>query len=86
MLRIGVIGCGYWGPNLVRNFVNQDRSEVKWVADLSRERLEHMEGLYPSIQTTENYQDLLKDPEVDAIVVATPVSTHFTFAMEALDA
>lgn len=86
MLRIGVIGCGYWGPNLIRNFENQDRSEVKWVADLSRERLEHMEGLYPSIQTTENYQDLLKDPEVDAIVVATPVSTHFNFAMEAMDA
>ncbi|MBC8367798.1 Gfo/Idh/MocA family oxidoreductase, partial [bacterium] len=86
MLTVGVIGCGYWGPNLIRNFVNQERSKVKWVSDLSEDRLNHMVRLYPFLQKTTNYEDIIKDPEVDAVVVATPVSSHFKLAMAALEA
>jgi predicted dehydrogenase len=86
VLTVGVIGCGYWGPNLIRNFINQKQSRVKWVSDLSEDRLEHVGSLYPFLQKTKNYQDILDDPEVDAVVVATPVSTHFKLASEALNA
>ena len=86
MLNIGVIGCGYWGPNLIRNFVNQDRSHVKWVADLSKNRLDHIKGIYSFVETTTDYRDILNDPEVGAVVIATPVSTHHRFAMDAMEA
>ena len=86
MVTIGVIGCGYWGPNLIRNFINQDRSQVKWVADLSKDRLAHIQSIYSFVQTTEDYRQVIDDPEVDAVVVATPVSTHYRFAMEAMAA
>ena len=86
MVNIGVIGTGYWGPNLVRNFINQAGAQVRWVSDLSRERLQHMEGLYPFLKTTQDYMDLVRDPGLDAIVIATPVSTHFKLAKAALEA
>jgi predicted dehydrogenase len=86
MINIGVIGTGYWGPNLVRNFVNQSGAQVSWVCDLSSERLRHMDSLYPFIKTTQDFQDLLNDPGLDAIVIATPVSTHFKLAKAALEA
>ncbi|MBI3012407.1 MAG: NAD(P)-binding domain-containing protein, partial [Elusimicrobia bacterium] len=53
-VRIGVIGCGYWGPNLVRNFSSLNRSQVVYVADKSRERLQHVQRRYPHIQTTQD--------------------------------
>jgi len=86
LLTIGVIGCGYWGPNLIRNFINQDRSKVKWISDLSPDRLDYLGKLYPTLERTTNYRDLLEDPEVDAVVVATPVSTHFRLASESMEA
>ncbi|MDP2671613.1 MAG: Gfo/Idh/MocA family oxidoreductase [bacterium] len=84
---LGFIGLGYWGPNLIRNFHKQEGVRVKTVADLSEDRLAKIKGDFPSIaRTTTNYQDLLNDKEIEAIVIATPVSSHFQLAKEALEA
>jgi predicted dehydrogenase len=85
-VRVGVIGYGYWGPNLVRNFAEVPGSQVAAVSDLSTERLAQVSGRYPSIVTTTNYRDMLNDPSIDAVIIATPVRTHFALAMEALAA
>jgi predicted dehydrogenase len=86
MIKIGVIGYGYWGPNLVRNFMESPRSTVLTVSDLRPERLAQLQTRYPSIKTVCNYQQLLADPAIDAIAIATPVSTHFELGMAALRA
>ncbi|MBN2071278.1 MAG: Gfo/Idh/MocA family oxidoreductase [Candidatus Krumholzibacteriota bacterium] len=86
MITVGVIGCGYWGPNLIRNFSALDDAEVKICSDLDQKRLEHMKKLYPSISVTRDYLDIIKDPDIDAVVIATPVSTHFKLAVDALEA
>jgi len=86
VLKVGVIGCGYWGPNLIRNFSQLRESEVLACADLSEKRLAHMRNLYPTVQTTQEYRDLISNPRIDAIVVATPPSTHARLALEALEA
>ncbi|MBN2170758.1 MAG: Gfo/Idh/MocA family oxidoreductase [Candidatus Krumholzibacteriota bacterium] len=86
MLTLGVIGCGYWGPNLVRNFYSQPDTRVTKVADLSRERLQHMETLFPALETTQDHRELIEDPGLDAIVISTPVTTHYKLAKEALEA
>jgi predicted dehydrogenase len=84
MLKVGVIGCGYWGPNLIRNFAQLSRSDVIRVADLDEVRLEYIKGLYPFVETTMDYRDIINDPEIDIVAVATPVHTHYKFASEAL--
>ena len=84
MLRVGVIGCGYWGPNLIRNFTQLSRSEVVRVADLDEARLKYIKELYPLTETTTDYRDIISDPEIDLVAVATPVHTHHKFASEAL--
>jgi len=81
---VGVIGCGYWGPNLVRNLNSLDDCAVRWVCDLSPKRLNHLRSLYPSLQTTDNHLELLNDKDVNAVVIATPVSTHFGLAKASL--
>lgn len=86
MLKVGVIGCGYWGPNLIRNFIQLSRSDVVRVADLDEARLKHMKGLYPTIETTQDYKDIIADPDIDIVAIATPVHTHYEFASEALSA
>jgi predicted dehydrogenase len=86
MINIGVIGYGYWGPNLVRNFAELTDARVAAVADLSQEQLELVGRRYPGIKTTTRYQDLLNDASIDAIAVATPVGTHFELGMAALKA
>ncbi len=86
MLRVGVVGCGYWGPNLIRNFANLKSSKVVMCADLSEARLNHMKQLYPMIRTTTNYREIVNDSGIDAIVIATPVSQHYPIAREALEA
>ncbi len=85
MINIGVIGIGYWGPNLVRNFINQPDASVTRICDLSTERLQHMQRLYPSLQVTEDYKDLMRDPDLDAIVIATSPASHHKLAKEALE-
>jgi predicted dehydrogenase len=86
MIRIGVIGYGYWGPNLVRNFAETPGAEVAAVADLDPARLATVARRYPNIRTTTDFQDLLADASIDAIAIATPVSTHFELGMAALRA
>lgn len=86
MIGVGIIGYGYWGPNLVRNFMEAQGSTVPVVCDLSADRLAQATRRYPSIKTTADFQALLDDPAVDAVAIATPVSTHFKLAMEALTA
>ena len=83
-LKLGVIGCGYWGPNLIRNFVEISTSEVVIVADLKEERLAHIKASYPQIMVTKDYQDLFNQ-NLDAVVIATPPATHYSFAKECLE-
>jgi predicted dehydrogenase len=85
MIKVGVIGCGYWGPKLARNFHELPCTELSWVCDSRQERLDHLKGLYPHVQTTRDHRDLLVS-DVDAVAVATPVSTHHRLALEALRA
>ncbi len=86
MIRIGVIGYGYWGPNLVRNFNELSDARVLKVCDARTDRLALVRQRHPTIETTTSYRDLIVDPKIDAILIATPVSTHFQFALEALQA
>lgn len=86
MVKVGVVGCGYWGPNLIRNFSNLKSSRVVSCADVKEDRLSHMRQLYPAIRTTTDFREILKDPEIDAVVIATPVAQHFPIAKEALEA
>ena len=86
MIKVGVIGYGYWGPNLVRNFMAAPDSAVARVCDLREERLAPLQKLYPGIKTCSNSTDLINDPQIDAVVIATPVSSHFDLALAALKA
>jgi predicted dehydrogenase len=85
-VRVGVIGYGYWGPNLVRNFAEHPASEVVQVADLKSERLVPIHRRYPGVVTTTDYRDLLKDPSIEAIIISTPISSHYDLALESLRA
>jgi predicted dehydrogenase len=86
MITVGVIGYGYWGPNLVRNFAEVAGARVGFVTDLRRERLELAHARYPYIKTSTDHRDLIQDPAVDAVVIATTVATHYDLALAALDA
>jgi predicted dehydrogenase len=86
MIKIGVIGYGYWGPNLVRNFLELASATVAAVSDLDTRKLELVQRRYPTVRTTTDFQELLRDPELDAIAVATPVNTHFSLGMAVLKA
>ena len=86
MIKVGVIGYGYWGPNLVRNFMAAPGSAVKRVSDLRKERLSSLGKLYPGLKTCSDSHELINDPEIDAVVIATPVSTHFELSMAELRA
>jgi predicted dehydrogenase len=86
MVNIGIIGYGYWGPNLVRNFSELPGAKVAGVSDLDTTKLELVTRRYPTVKTSTDFQDLLTDSSIDAIAVATPVATHFEFGMAALKA
>jgi predicted dehydrogenase len=83
---VGVIGYGYWGPNLVRNFAEQASASVVAVSDLSVDRLADVNARHPNAKLTTTFHDIIADPEVDAVIVATPVASHFEVAMAALRA
>jgi predicted dehydrogenase len=85
MIKIAVIGYGYWGPNLVRNFQETKGAEVAFCCDNSTQRLGLVKSKYPQIETTPNFDEVIKNPEVDAVVIATPVATHYGFARKALE-
>jgi predicted dehydrogenase len=86
MIKMGVIGCGYWGPNLIRNFAAQQGAQLAYISDLDEKRLGHVGLVYPAAKKTTNYREILEDPEVQAVVVATPMSTHFPLGREVLEA
>ncbi len=83
-LRVGQAGLGYWGPNLARNF--GELADLRWLCDLSPELLAEASARHPQARTTTDFEDLLADPELDAVVIATPVVTHFELARQALSA
>ena len=85
MINVAQIGIGYWGPNLLRNLVANPSCRVKSVVDLSAERREYVKKLYPSVNVTDNADEIFHDPTINAIVIATPVHTHFDLVMKALD-
>jgi predicted dehydrogenase len=85
MISIAQIGCGYWGPNLLRNFSAQPGCHVKWVAEESAARRQFVELNYPKTSVTSDWTRAISDPEVDAVVVATPAATHYALAMAALE-
>lgn len=86
MVNIGIVGYGYWGPNLVRNFAETPGATIAAVADLDTEKLAVVQRRYPAVKTTTDFRDLLRDPDIDAIAIATPVHTHFELALAALHA
>jgi len=85
MIEIAQIGCGYWGPNLLRNLVTNKRCKVKTVVDLSAERLKYVSELYPSIHTTSDVSEVLSDQNVHAVVISTPVATHYELTLKTLE-
>ena len=85
-INIGIIGYGYWGPNLVRNFSELPEAEVSVVADLNTELLLKAQARYPALKVTADCQDIFTNSEINAVAIATPVHTHFDLAMAALKA
>lgn len=83
MLKVGIVGCGYWGPKLARNFHEISEASLEVVCDLRRDRLNHMANRYPAVKTTRDHRELLA-MNIDAIAIATPVNSHFQLALEAL--
>src|SRR5215210_5804727 len=84
MLKIGVIGFGYWGPNLVRTFTIPARSRVTTVSDLNPAQCARAAERFPGIHTTKRAHDLFEDTSIDAVLIATPVRSHFALAEAAL--
>jgi predicted dehydrogenase len=82
--KVGVAGLGYWGPNLARNF--DELAELTWLADLAPELQEKFAARYPNARVTGDFDELLADDELDAVVIATPVPTHYELAKKALEA
>jgi predicted dehydrogenase len=84
MINVGIIGCGYWGPNLIRNFVWIPNANMVLCADKDKKRLERMKQLYPQVETTTEAKALFEDPRLDCIGIATPVFSHYELAKQAL--
>ena len=85
MIRMGVLGYGYWGPQIVRNFSNVEGCEVQWVCDRSPDALRRAKQAYPHLHLTKDHKEILHSPSIDAIAVVTPVWTHFELAKAALE-
>lgn len=86
MINVGIIGCGYWGPNLIRNFSEVEDATVVSCCDMREERLKFVTKRYPSIRATADVGDIFSDAGLDAVAIATPVTTHFPLARRALEA
>ena len=83
-ISVGIIGCGHWGPNFIRNFSKIKNCGVKYASDLNVERLSHIKQAFPDIATTPHYLRILEDETIDAVVIATPAQTHYQLAKNAL--
>ena len=86
MLNLGLVGCGYWGPNLIRNFSSLSDCNVKKICDLDKGRLAHIKSLYSRPEFTTDFDSLVNDTDIDAVAVATPVRFHFEMAKKSLEA
>jgi predicted dehydrogenase len=84
VINVGVIGYGYWGPNLVRNLFEVSETNVVAVSDMRQDRLEQVKSRYPSVEVSTDFRHLLNNPKIDAIAIATPVHTHYDLALQAL--
>jgi predicted dehydrogenase len=84
-VRLGIVGAGHWGPNLIRNFNENVESEVAWICDLDRARLDVIKGRYPGILTTTDWLQVVDSKDTDAVVVCTPTSTHHAIVKHALE-
>ena len=85
-IGLGVIGAGYWGPNLVRTAVATPAFRLQWLCDLNEDRARTVLGRYTTVQATSSYEDVLSDPDVTAVAVATPAASHFEIVSAALSA
>src|SRR5688572_2122622 len=85
-LKIGVVGCGYWGPNLIRNFNSLTDCDLKLMCDLNAQRLKHMKSLYPHVEGIMDFGHMLNGAGLDAVVIATSVKTHYPMAKASLEA
>ena len=83
-INVAVVGCGYWGPNLIRNLISLPECRVKWVCDTDRKRVSHMKQIFPAVETTPDFETAFNDPEIDAVVIATPVHLHSKMAKKGL--
>ena len=83
-IKVGVVGCGYWGPNLIRNLRQSPECQLKLICDASEQRLAHMRRLHPEVATTRRFEDLLNGADLDAVVIATPVRFHYEMAKACL--
>jgi predicted dehydrogenase len=86
MINIAQIGVGYWGPNLLQNLIANKDVNLKTVVDLSAERRHFVDSNYPDVLTTDEISDVLDDASIHAIVISTPVETHYDLAIQALNA
>ncbi len=85
-IKVAVVGAGYWGPNIIRNFNQIPTCEMAICCDKDEKRLAHMSRLYPNLKTTTSYDDIINDPTIDAVAVCTHVSAHYPLAKKALEA
>src|SRR5258708_268675 len=83
---MAVVGLGYWGPNWIRNLFQSQSARRIVACDLDQKRRDHISRLYSGVETTDRFEDVLADPDIEGIVVATPVSTHYAMARGALEA
>jgi predicted dehydrogenase len=84
MITVGVVGFGYWGPNVARNWNQNRRAKLKFICDIKEDRLSVARLAYPSVIVAKDYHELLKDPEIDAISIVTPIESHYQIAKDAL--
>jgi predicted dehydrogenase len=82
---VGVVGLGYWGPNLLRVLIERTDVKVRWICDRDEARLEALQRRYPSVCSTASIEELLDDPMLDAVILATPVHTHYDLALRAME-
>lgn len=83
-MKIAVIGCGYWGPNLVRNFAQSNKVQEVICCDLDQKRLDYIKNLYPQVKILSNYKEILAQPDLDGVAIATPVKTHYKITKDFL--
>ena len=85
-IKVGAVGCGYWGPNLIRNLRQLPDCQLSVICDTSEQRLKHMRRLHPEVAITHRFEELVNDTELDAVMIATPVRFHYEMAKACLNA